>query len=204
MKHYSRRWLVIAASLTLIMLLVSGCREALDLRGFVFDPPKPAPDFTLADHTGQPFTLADQRGKVVLLYFGFASCPDVCPATLSDLARVKRELGRDANQVQVALITVDPNRDTPQILADYVTVFDPSFIGLHGSEEQIQQLMKKYGVTAVRKDLPGSALGYTIDHSAFVHVIDQSGRWREQIPFGASAEDIASDVRQLIRSGGRL
>lgn len=204
MQSNLRRWLVMAAGLTLMLLLVSGCRETLSLRGLVFDPPKQAPDFTLADHTGKPFTLADQRGKVVLLYFGFASCPDVCPSTLSDLARVKRELGRDGSQVQVALITVDPNRDTPQILADYVTVFDPSFVGLHGSEEQIQQLMKKYGVTAARKDLPGSALGYTIDHSAFVYVIDQSGRWREQFPFGATAADIANDVRQLIRAGGRL
>ncbi len=204
MKSYSRRWVIVAAGLALMMLLVSGCRESLSLRGLVFDPPKQAPDFTLTDHTGQPFALADQRGKVVLLYFGFASCPDVCPSTLADLARMKRELGRDGNQVQVALITVDPNRDTPQVLADYVTVFDPSFVGLHGSEEQVQQLMKKYGVTAVRKDLPGSALGYTIDHTAFVHVIDQSGRWREQFPFGASAEDMAGDVRQLIRSGGKL
>ncbi|MCW5882065.1 MAG: SCO family protein [Anaerolineae bacterium] len=204
MKGYSRRWLIVAAGLAVMVLLVSGCRENVSLRGLVFDPPKQAPDFTLTDHTGRPFSLADQRGKVVLLYFGFASCPDVCPSTLTDLARMKRELGRDGNQVQVALITVDPNRDTPQVLADYVTVFDPSFIGLHGSEEQVQQLMKQYGVTAVRKDLPGSALGYTIDHTAFVHVIDQSGRWREQFPFGASAEDMAGDVRQLIRSGGRL
>lgn len=192
------------AGLLLLALLVSGCREQLSLRGMVLDPPKQAPEFTLADHTGQPFNLADQRGKVVLLYFGFASCPDVCPATMSDLARVKKELGRDGSQVQVAMITVDPNRDTPEVLANYMAVFDPSFIGLHGSEEQVQQLMKKYGVTAVRKDLPGSALGYTIDHSAFVYVIDQAGRWREQFPFGASAADIGGDVRQLIRSGGKL
>lgn len=191
-------WLALAA------LLLAGCRETYSLRGLVFDPPKPAPEFTLTDHTGQPFNLSDQRGKVVLLYFGFASCPDLCPATLADLARMRRELGREGERVQVALITVDPSRDTQQVLANYISVFDPSFKGLHGSEEQIRQVMKKFGATAIRRDLPGSALGYTMDHSSLIYVIDQAGRWREQFPFGTAVEDVVGDVRHLIRTGGRL
>ena len=160
--------------------------------------------FTMVNQKGETVTEKSFAGKPMLLFFGYTYCPDVCPTELQVMAEALRQLGDKASDIQPILVSIDPARDTPQVLADYVTVFDPSFIGLHGSEEQVQQLMKQYGVTAVRKDLPGSALGYTIDHTAFVHVIDQSGRWREQFPFGASAEDMAGDVRQLIRSGGRL
>jgi protein SCO1 len=188
-----------ALALALALLALGACATTPKLKGTVLDPALPAHDFTLTDQTGQPFTLSEQQGKVVLIFFGFASCPDICPVELSNLAAVTRQLGADAAAVEVAMVTVDPERDTPERLATYVSAFHPEFIGLYGDPETLAPIIKAYGVYAERRELPESALGYTMDHSGFVYVIDKAGRWRALFSHGTPAEDIAADVRALVR-----
>lgn len=183
--------------LLLCALALNGC-GSYKLRGGTIQPPNDAPDFSLTDHNGQPFRLSQQRGKVTLLFFGFTSCPDVCPTALADMRNVRRELGTDAEQVQVVLISLDPERDTPERLKQYLAKFDPSFLGLRPTPAQLAPLLKDYGVSAIRRDLPGSALKYTIDHSAFTYVIDKAGHWRVLFSHAMSTEDMASDLRYLV------
>ena len=201
MRGITRRhvWLWLAA--LLLVGLVSGCRTQTKLNGLVLEPANLAPDFTLTDHQGQPFQLSAQRGKVVLLYFGFTQCPDLCPTTLAEMTNLRRKLGAEGQQVQVALITVDPERDTGEIMAAYLRNFDSTFIGLHGTRAEIDPVIRAYGVTAIKRELPNSALGYTMDHSSFVYVIDQAGRWREQFAHGTPLDLMMNDVRTLIRTG---
>ena len=190
---------------TIVLLLAAAALAACGsytFKGTALEPPNPAPDFTLTDQDGRPFRLSEQRGSVVMLFFGFTNCPDVCPTALADAAAVRRELGADGERLKVALITVDPARDTPEKMGRYVRIFDESFIGLSGTQEELDPVIKAYGVTAMRRDLPGSALEYTMDHSAFLYVIDQAGQWRLVFSPDASVSDIASDVRHLIRTGG--
>lgn len=183
------------------MLGLHACGQ-VELHGTVLDPPTPAPDFTLVAHTGAPFRLSEQRGKVVLLFFGFTNCPDVCPTALSDIAAVQRKLGSDAEQVQVAFVTLDPERDTPARLAKYMAAFNPRFLGLHGTQAEIAPIIKAYGVTMARRELPNSALKYTIDHSPFIYVIDKTGSWRELLQDGVPIADMANDIRYFIHNGG--
>lgn len=191
-------WLILALVLLALQLAACGGHE---FRGATLEPPGPAPDFTLTDHNGQPFRLSEQRGKIVLLYFGFLSCPDICPTSMATLARAQRELGPAASDIVTALITVDPARDTAERMAQYTTGFDERFIGLRGDAATTAEVMAAYGVTAVKRELPDSAMGYTIDHSSFVYVIDQAGRLRLQYPHGSSAADVAADLNYLLRRG---
>lgn len=196
MRHHHRVLVLLA---TCACLLVA-CGQ-YQWRGTVIEPPNTAADFTLTDQHGQPFRLSDQTGKVTVLFFGFTSCPDICPTAMADLAAAKRDLGRDGDNVQVALITVDPERDTNERLGAYVTAFDPSFIGLRGSQTELDAVMKAYGASAIRRELPGSALGYTMDHSGFMYVIDRNTKWREVFAHGTAPTDITNDLRYLARGG---
>ncbi|MGQ9550194.1 MAG: SCO family protein [Roseiflexus sp.] len=186
--------------LTLIVA-VSACGR-YDFRGVTLDPPKEAPDFTLTDFDGKPFRLSEHRGKTIILYFGFTNCPDMCPAALSDMAAARRKLGADAERVQGVFVSLDPERDTPERLKRYLSAFDPTFIGLRGSEAELSPVMQDYGVTSIRRELPDSALKYTIDHSTFIYVIDAAGRWRLLFIHGMPVDDIVSDLRYLVRQGG--
>lgn len=182
------------------LLVFSACGQPYVFRGKEIAPAKPAPDFTLTDQNGQPFTLSAQRGNVVVLFFGFTSCPDVCPTTLADIASAREKLGGDANNVKVAMVTVDPERDSAEKMAGYMRKFDPSFIGLTGAQAQISPVLGSYGVMATKKELPNSKLGYTMDHSAYVYLIDKAGNWRALLDYGATVDDIASDVRYLVHN----
>jgi protein SCO1 len=193
-----RLWLLVALSSALAL---AGCGDHT-FKGTALEPPTAAPDFTLTDQEGRPFRLGEQRGDIVLLFFGFTNCPDVCPTALADAAAAKRQLGADGERVKVALVTVDPERDTPEALGRYVRRFDPSFVGLSGTQAELDPVIKAYGVTAMRRDLPESALQYTIDHSAFLYVIDQSGRWRLVFSPDATVDDIAGDLGYLLKTGG--
>lgn len=156
-----------------------------------------AQDFRLLDPTGKERTLADWRGKVVLLFFGYTQCPDVCPTALSRAAAVMQLLGKDAERVQVLFITVDPERDTPQILAEYAPAFHPSFMGLYTTAEATPQLAKDFRV--FYRINPGSTPNtYTIDHSVTTYAYDPEGRLRLAIGHDASAEDVAHDIRLLL------
>jgi len=165
--------------------------------GAVLQSPQPAQNFTLTNHLGQKMSLTDLRGKFVLLYFGYTICPDVCPTTLADLAKARKLLGKDGEQIQVIMITVDPARDTQAVLADYVTHFHPSFIGMTGTEDQIAQIATYYGVFYERQD-SDSALGYLMNHTATTMVVDRAGYLRLVFPYGTLAQDIASDLQYLM------
>lgn len=155
--------------------------------------------FELIDFHGKRRTLADFRGKVVLLFFGYAGCPDMCPTTLALLGETLRQMGADAAQVQGLFVTVDPKRDTPQVLAQYVPAFHPSFLGLYGSEEVTQSTVREFKAYA-HANRPNERGSYTVDHSAHVYVFDPAGRIRLLIkPDSATPESIAQDLRILLR-----
>jgi len=156
-----------------------------------------AKGFSLTDHTGKPRTLADYKGKVVIVFFGYTQCPDVCPTTMAEMASVMQKLGSQADQVQVLFITLDPERDTQPLLASYVPAFDKRFVGLYGTPEQTAKTAKDFKVfySKVPSKDPGS---YTIDHMAGSYVFDRDGRLRLFIRHGGSADAIVHDVRQLL------
>jgi protein SCO1/2 len=130
------------------LLLLAACQDPGSFRGIALDPPEPAPAMRLATAQGDTFDLAEQRGKVVLLFFGYTQCPDVCPTTLSDWARIRTELGDDADEVRFVFVSVDPARDTPQASAAYARKFDPSFVGLTADPAMLPTLMKGFKITA--------------------------------------------------------
>jgi protein SCO1/2 len=203
MMRHRRAWKQLLLLPALGLFLLSACGgQPYQFRGTTLEPPSQAADFTLADHNGQSFTLSEQRGNVVLMFFGFTSCPEVCPTTLAEMRAARKELGADAEKVRVVFVTVDPERDTPDRMKRYVTNFDPSFTGLIGTEAELKPIYEAYGVTAIRRELPNSGLKYTMDHTAHTYVIDQQGRLRSLLQYGAPVEDIVSDVRYLVKNGG--
>lgn len=152
----------------------------------------------LVDHHGQLRRLEDFRGKAVVLFFGYTHCPDVCPTTLADLAQVMRQLGPLAERVQVLFVTVDPERDTQQVLANYVPAFDPRFLGLRGDAEATRAAAKEFKVYFEKR--PGKAPGeYSVDHSAQTYVFDPQGRLRLYVRQERLAEDLAPDLRTLLQ-----
>ncbi len=155
-----------------------------------------AKNFQLTDHTGQPRSLADYRGKVVLVFFGFTQCPDVCPTTLAEMADLKKQLGADGDKLQVVFVTVDPERDTQDVLAGFVPVFDPSFVGLRGSAEQTAQIAKDFKIF-VQKVAAKDGQSYSIDHTAGSYLFDQQGRLRLFVRHG-QREGLLNDIRQLM------
>lgn len=154
-------------------------------------------DFKLTDHNGQTRSLADFRGKIVAIFFGYTHCPDVCPTTLSDFAMALRELGEDGKRVQVLFVTVDPQRDTPDLLAKYVPSFNPGFLGLYTDPVSLAALAKDFKVV-YQKNVTSGSKHYLIDHSAGTYVYDTAGRLRLLIPYGAGPKDIAQDLKTLL------
>lgn len=154
-------------------------------------------DFNLTDHTGRRRTLADFHGKAVALFFGYTHCPDVCPTTLGELAQTLEQLGKDAGKVQVLFVTLDPERDTPAVLAQYVPSFNPAFLGLTGTEDEVAVVAKSFKVF-YQKQVSASKLGYTLDHSANTFVFDPQGRLRLMYGFGRGAAPIVHDINQLL------
>ena len=169
------------------------------LRGTAYtEPYPPAPDFVLTRGSGEKFRLSDARGDVVMLFFGYTSCPDICPTTMAELKMALDKIGEDKSKnVQVVYVTVDPERDTPQRVQEYVNHFDSDFIGLSGSEAELAQVWHEYGV--FREIVEGtSAAGYLVNHTARVTVIDQEGNLRVSYPFETPVEDIVHDLQLLI------
>ena len=158
-----------------------------------------AQDFALTDQAGKPRTLTDFRGKVVVMFFGYVHCPDVCPTTLAELKSVVEGLGEDGKRVQVLFVTVDPERDTQAVLSQYVPAFHPSFIGLRGSEDQLARTAKEFKVFFQK--VPGSRPdNYTVDHTAGSYVYDPEGRIRLFANHGRVGE-LAGDIRRLLKGG---
>lgn len=154
-------------------------------------------DFALTDHTGKPRTLADFRGKAVVIFFGYTQCPDVCPTTMTGMAEAMKLLGADAAKVQVLFVSVDPERDTQELLAQYVPVFNPSFLGLYADAQTIARTAQDFRV--FYKKQPGSTpTTYTVDHTAGSYVYDPQGRLRLYVKHGEKPELIAKDLKLLI------
>ena len=168
-------------------------------RGSVLDAPVAVPDLTLTDQRGQPFRLGDQRGKVVLFFFGYTQCPDVCPTTLATWRKLHQELGKDAEQVRFVFVTVDPERDTPERLGKHVNAFNPDFVGLTGTPEQLEALYSVFDVVHEKDTSSASAAGYLVNHTATTFVLDQEGTWRLRETYGTPVEDLVHDVRQLLQ-----
>lgn len=166
--------------------------NAVDITGANY-----ARELALTDAAGKKRTLADFRGKLVVVFFGFAQCPDVCPTTLSDYAQVKQKLGADGDKLQVIFVTVDPERDTPQVLAAYVPNFDPSFIGLTGTVDEINAAAREFKV--FYQKVPGKTeTSYTIDHTAGSYVFDREGRIRLFVKHAAPVDSIVADLKKLL------
>jgi len=152
-------------------------------------------DFNLTDQNGKTRTLADFRGKVVALFFGYTHCPDVCPTTLADMAQVRRMLGKDADRVQVLFVTVDPERDKPELLAKFISAFNPSFLGLYGDEDATKQAAKAFKVVYLKQP---TTSGYNVDHSAGTFLIDKEGRVRLLAPYNQRPDWFVDDIRLLL------
>jgi protein SCO1/2 len=182
-------------------LLLGACSEsskpsftAIDVTGADY-----AKDFALTDHNGQARTLKDFPGKIVVMFFGYTQCPDVCPTSLTELAAVKKILAADGDKLQGLFVTVDPERDTPEIMKAYMANFDPSFLALYADNpEKLAALAKDYKV--YYKKVEGKTKGsYTMDHSAGMYVYDTQGRLRLYSRYGSGAGALAVDIQQLLR-----
>ncbi len=168
--------------------------HGIDITGATY-----ARDFQLTDHNGQPRSLKDFAGKVVVLFFGFTQCPDVCPTSMAELAEVKRALGKDGDKLQGLFVTVDPQRDTPEVLKGYMGNFDPSFLALRGTPEQLAAMAKDFKV--YYKKVEGKTpTSYSMDHSAASFIFDTQGRVRLYTRYGSGAQALADDIKLLLKS----
>jgi len=189
------RFLFAALAAIAILLVAPACTdqsEAPRFTGATFGK-----ELALTDHNGQRRTLADFRGKVVTVFFGFTHCPDVCPTTLGEMAVVMKELGNDAGRLQVLFVTVDPGRDTAEVLKRYVPAFHPSFLGLTGSAEDLARTAKEFKIFYQKQPLPNG--GYSMDHSAGTYILDAQGRLRLFAQYGVGAPALLHDIRLLLQ-----
>ena len=179
------------------LLVVAGCGEKpafvnTDLTGLAY-----ARDFQLTDHTGKPRTLADFKGRAVLVFFGYTQCPDVCPTTMAEMAAVMQQLGKDADRLQVLFVTLDPQRDTQALLAKYVPAFDARFLGMRGDTAATEKVAKEFKV--FYQKVPGKdPANYTIDHTAGSYVFDPQGRIRLFVRNDQGPAPIVHDIRLLL------
>jgi protein SCO1/2 len=188
----------LSEALAALLLVAAAAAWAADeprLKAGVFEPPRAAPDFALRGSDGKELTLSRYRGKVVILEFGFTSCPDVCPVTLGALAGARKKLVAEGRDVQVVYITVDPERDDAEHMRKYLANFDPTFVGGTGSAEQLEAVRKEYGIAAERVT---TAAGYAFSHSSYTYLIDGEGKLRALMPFGHTSNDYVHDVKLLL------
>lgn len=190
------RWLAITA----LLVGVAACQPttpALNLKGTDVSNAKIGADFTLIDHNGNSKRLSDFYGQAIVLFFGYIHCPDVCPTTLAEMAEAMNRLGNDAEKVTVLFVSVDPKRDTPDIMKAYVTSFHPRFIGLTGSATAIAEVSRAFKVVAEKHgDVAGG--NYSIDHSAGAYIYDPSGRLRSYVTYGSGADVLVHDLKQVL------
>jgi protein SCO1 len=189
------------SSLAAAMALASaGCADnkpqfkSVDITGADY-----AKDFSLADQNGKLRSLQDFRGKAVIVFFGFTQCPDVCPTTLAEIVQARKLLGADGEKVQAIFVTVDPERDTADVLKAYMANFDPGFVALRGSPEQLAAMAKDFKV--YYKKVPGKTAGsYTMDHSAASYIYDPQGRLRLYTRYGSGPQALADDLKLLLKA----
>lgn len=182
-----------------LALFCWACRTEKTFRGTEL-PETPIADFALQDQHGGTFKLSAQSGKVVLFFFGFTYCPDVCPMTLSTWKRVQDALGEEAKQVKFVYVTVDPERDTKEKLQSHLEIFSSDFIGLTGDEETLKSVYAAFGVYREKESIASSASGYLVNHTSRIFVVDQKGALRVLLDHAAPVEDVVNDVRLLLRN----
>lgn len=197
----NKRDFLLLAGASVVGVGLAGCTEAkpsfnaVDMTGADY-----AKGFALKDADGKDRTLADFKGKVVVLFFGYAQCPDVCPTTMTEMAQVKQQLGKDGDKLQVLFVTVDPERDTPEVMKAYMGAFDPAFVALIPTQEQLAALAKDY--KAYYKKVDGKTpTSYSMDHSAASYIYDMQGRLRLYARYGAGVAPMVADVQALIKQG---
>ena len=190
--------LILTIVIAITVLIEVAFRRPYSLHGTVFIPLLPVIDFALQTAYDEVFRLSEQKGKIVLLFFGYTSCPDVCPTTLAIFKQVNQRLGDDAQKVRFVMITADPDRDTPEKVTAYVAQFNSEFIGLSGNLSDLESIWKELGVFVEKQD-SGSAAGYLVSHTASVFVIDQNGNLLMMLPYGTSAIDMADDLTQHLK-----
>lgn len=190
---------VVLSIIVTILVLIAGVYflRPHTFHGTVIQSPEPSYDFTLTSVDGD-VSLSDFRGKIVLIYFGYTFCPDICPGTLGNVAQALRNMGTQADDVQLIMVSLDPERDTPEKLAEYMGHFHPSFIGVTGSKEKLDEVAALYGIF-YQKAEGSDATGYLIDHTATLMVLDREGYLKLVFPFGVTAEEIADDLKYMIR-----
>lgn len=191
--------LVALVALAAVAVLAYQWLRPPELHGTVLQAPDRAADFALTSSEG-PVRLSDFEGEWVMLYFGYTACPDVCPTTMAELKRAHAELGNRADDLQVVMVSVDPERDTPERVGEFVRFFDPSFVGLTGTKEEIDAAAIPFGVYYEKESTDG-AMSYLVNHTSSVMVIDPDGYLRYVIPYGVTGEEIAADMRYLMRRG---
>ena len=186
----------LAATLLAMVLVACG---GPSFRGSVLEEPVGVPDFDLIDQRGESFRLSKQRGNVVLLFFGYTQCPDVCPMTLATWREVHKTLGDDAGEVRFVFVTVDPERDTAERLGLHVGVFSPDFIGLTRTPDELEAVYEVFDIISEKTTASGSATGYLITHTATTFVLDREGRWRLRESYGTPVEDLVHDIQLLLK-----
>ena len=194
----STRYLRASAAGVFFAILISACASTLpSLHGSVYNPPREAPPLNLQTTSGADFELSSYAGDVVLVYFGYTYCPDVCPATLAQVKLAFETLGSQADELHLVMVTVDLDRDTPQVLQDYLGRFHPEFVGLRGESDALESVLADYGVFA-QKEPSDDADAYLVTHTARLFVIDRDGLLKTNYTFGTPLEEIQADLKVLL------
>jgi len=215
MAQPNRRWVVIASLFALAAVVLAGLillrnnraaeqgssglvSDVTEYRGTVYEPPQALADFTLPASTGQDLSLSDLRGQWVLMFFGYTHCPDICPTTLAEFRQVKAELGDDATSTTFLFVSVDAPRDTPAVIENFVTRFDPSFIGMSADDETLARMAPEYGLFYERHPPEGDGDNYVVDHSGRSYLVDPQGAIRISYAYGTDSDVIAETIRELM------
>jgi protein SCO1/2 len=192
-------WSIITCSLLALGGLLAGCDSGPKFKSTDITGVDYGKSLDLTDHTGKPRQLQDFRGKAVVLFFGFTHCPDVCPTTLAEISQALKQLGPDAERVQVVLVTVDPERDTKEALAKYVTAFDPRFLGMYGDMEATRRVAKDFKIYFEKRKTGDT---YSVDHSGQSYVIDPQGRLRLLVRHDRISTDLPADLKVILGETG--
>jgi len=202
MNDFKKSALVLALFLVALAIFGQGCdgrAAGYEFKGVVLEPPPQLPDFELMAITGQPFRLSEVEEDFTLLYFGYTRCPDVCPLTLWEVKEALAELETGRERVHVIFISVDPERDPPEVLTNYMAAFGPEFIGISEDMTKIEPVMASLGVVAEKEIVDDSQIGYQVSHTANLYLIGPQRQLLAQYPFGFAAEDLGSDLAHLLQ-----
>ena len=190
---------VAVVALALAILLPRWRADARPYNGASITPALQVPELTLRHTDGQPFSTAVTRGRLSLFFFGYTNCPDVCPLTLFHIMQIRKQLGASASAVDSYFVTVDPERDTPERLGEYVRRVDPAIIPLTGTDEELTRIREVFGVVAQKRPAPNSAAGYFVDHTGSMFLVDRESRISLVYQFGTEDQLIVEDLQRLIR-----